>query len=55
MSQRVVKVGQHALGNDQPVVLIAGLNVLESYELAETVASALRQVCQKLSIPWVFK
>lgn len=55
MTQKTIQVGDCQLANDRPFVLIAGLNVLESYELAETVASTLRTVCTELSIPWIFK
>jgi 2-dehydro-3-deoxyphosphooctonate aldolase (KDO 8-P synthase) len=55
MTDKTVQVGQLSLANNRPFVLIAGLNVLESYELAETVAQTLQQVCGELSIPWIFK
>jgi 2-dehydro-3-deoxyphosphooctonate aldolase (KDO 8-P synthase) len=41
--------------NDLPLVLIAGINVLESRELAFEVAGYCQQVCQQLAIPLVFK
>lgn len=55
MTQKTIQVGSHQLANDKPFVLIAGLNVLESYELAETVAQSLQTICGELSIPWIFK
>jgi 2-dehydro-3-deoxyphosphooctonate aldolase (KDO 8-P synthase) len=55
MSHKTVNIGNIALANDRPFVLIAGLNVLESYDLAQTVAQTLQAVCAELSIPWIFK
>ncbi len=46
---------QVVFGNDLPLVLIAGINVLESRELAFEVAEYCQQVCQQLAIPLVFK
>lgn len=41
--------------NHNPFVLQAGLNVLESRDLAFEVASHLQEICAKLSIPYIFK
>lgn len=43
------------IGNDQPFVLMGGMNVLESRDLALTVAEAYVKVTEKLGIPYVFK
>ncbi len=43
------------LANDKPLVLVAGMNVLESYELADEIAAAYVEATQKLGIPYVFK
>jgi len=42
-------------GNEKPFVLLAGMNVLESKELAFEVASELKRVTSELGIPYVFK
>ena len=42
-------------GNDLPFVLIGGMNVLESADLAHEVASHYVEVCGRLGIPYVFK
>ncbi|MEE3216484.1 MAG: 3-deoxy-8-phosphooctulonate synthase, partial [Pseudomonadota bacterium] len=42
-------------GNSLPLVLFAGMNVLESRELALEVAEAYVEVTGKLDIPYVFK
>ena len=47
--------GQVTFGNDLPFVLIGGMNVLESAELAEQVAAHYVEVCARLGIPYVFK
>lgn len=41
--------------NDRPFVLLAGMNVLESRDLALQVASEFKRVAAKLGIPYVFK
>ena len=55
MSNTTVSVGAIEFGNALPFVLMGGLNVLESRELALETAAHFAQVCQKLSIPYVFK
>ena len=42
-------------GNDLPFVLVGGMNVLESHQLAMEVAEEFVRVCEKLHIPYVFK
>jgi 2-dehydro-3-deoxyphosphooctonate aldolase (KDO 8-P synthase) len=51
----VVKVGDIAIGNDLPMVLFGGMNVLESPELAMEIAAHYVEVCTALNIPYVFK
>lgn len=55
MSQKIVTVGNIAIGNDLPFVLFGGMNVLESEDLALEIAGAYVDVCRKLGIPYVFK
>lgn len=43
------------IGNDQPLVIIGGVNVLESEALVLEVADHFYQVCTKLNLPWIFK
>lgn len=54
MPQSVVVAGT-PLANDAPLVLLAGLNVLESRELALEVAAELVEACQAVELPLVFK
>ena len=52
---RAVEVAGHIFANDQPLVLIGGINVLESAELAMETAAEFVRVCEQLSMPYVFK
>ena len=52
---RAVEVAGHTFANDQPLVLIGGINVLESAELAMETAAVFVRVCEQLSLPYVFK
>ncbi|MFM9862695.1 MAG: 3-deoxy-8-phosphooctulonate synthase [Micropepsaceae bacterium] len=44
-----------AIGAGQPLFVIAGVNVLESLDLALTVGRSLRETAAKLGLPYVFK
>lgn len=44
-----------AIGDGQPLVVIAGLNVLEDLDLALRVGRELRSICADLGLPYVFK
>ena len=50
-----VHVGEIALANERPLVLLGGMNVLESRELALQVAEQYVEVCGRLGIPYIFK
>jgi 2-dehydro-3-deoxyphosphooctonate aldolase (KDO 8-P synthase) len=54
-NQKVIQLGDIAIGNDLPFVLFGGMNVLESRDMAMQVAEQYAAVTQKLGIPWVFK
>lgn len=43
------------IGAGKPLAIIAGLNVLESKELALTVGAELKAICADLGLPYVFK
>ena len=53
--RRAVEVAGRTFANDQPMVLIGGINVLESAELAMESAAEFVRVCEQLSLPYVFK
>ncbi|PCI47791.1 MAG: 3-deoxy-8-phosphooctulonate synthase [Moraxellaceae bacterium] len=50
-----IKVADIEIANDLPFVLLGGMNVLESRDMALQVAEAYVEVTQKLNIPYVFK
>lgn len=55
LKNKVVKVGNIEIANNKPFVLFAGLNVLESRDLAMKVCEEFVEVTSKLNIPYVFK
>lgn len=52
---KIVKIGSIEVANDKPFVLFAGMNVLESRDLAMQVCEHFVKVTDKLKIPYVFK
>ena len=50
-----INVGKITLGNQLPVSLIGGINVIESRDLAMRVAEAFVLATQDLGLPYVFK
>ena len=55
MTAKKIKLGNFTIANDQPFVLFAGMNVLESRDLAMTVAEQFHRVTDEFNIPYVFK
>lgn len=55
MTSPSVSIDGIRVANDQPFVLIGGVNVLESLDFAINVAGHYVEVCQRLDIPFVFK
>ncbi len=55
MTAQQIKLGNFIIGNEQPFVLFAGMNVLESRDLAMTTAEQFHIVTSELNIPFVFK
>ncbi|NYS61593.1 3-deoxy-8-phosphooctulonate synthase [Vreelandella salicampi] len=55
ISERHIAFAGLKAGNSLPLMLLGGMNVLESRELAMEVAQAYVDVTQKLSMPYVFK
>ena len=53
--QNCISVGNLSISNNLPFTLFGGMNVLESRELALEVASAYKEVTDKLGIPFIFK
>ncbi|TXS95388.1 3-deoxy-8-phosphooctulonate synthase [Parahaliea maris] len=55
MSTETLTIGDITIANHAPFVLLGGINVLESRELALAAAEHYVAVCAKLAIPYVFK
>ncbi len=56
INTQVIKIGSNIeLANDKPFVLFGGMNVLESRDLALSIAEHYKEVTTKLGIPYVFK
>lgn len=55
MNQKTVTVSDISVANNRPMVLFAGMNVLESRDLAMQIAEHYVEVTNKLNIPYVFK
>jgi 2-dehydro-3-deoxyphosphooctonate aldolase (KDO 8-P synthase) len=52
---REIRVGSFSIGNQQPLVLIAGPCVIESEDLVMRTAEAVRKIAEKVSMPFIFK
>ena len=52
---KTIKVTNIDVANNNPFVLMGGMNVLESRDLAMQIAEHYVEVTQKLGIPYVFK
>ncbi len=55
MTRDTVEVGNIQIANTAPLVLLGGVNVLESRAFALEVAEHYVEVCGRLGIPYVFK
>ena len=55
MTQKTITVNEVSFSNTEPFVLVGGMNVLESRELAMQVAEHFVEVCDRMDIPYVFK
>lgn len=55
MRQKTVSIGNINVSNDLPFTLFAGMNVLESQEMAMRICEHYVKVTDKLGIPFVFK
>ena len=54
-AQKIIYVNDISLCNENSFVLIGGLNVLETKDLALKVAETFRKVTSRLQIPYIFK
>lgn len=55
MTLEKIKVGSFEIGNELPLTIIGGLNVLEDYDLAARTCEKFMQVCEKYGLNYVFK
>jgi 2-dehydro-3-deoxyphosphooctonate aldolase (KDO 8-P synthase) len=55
MTCKRIKVADISIANDLPFVLFGGMNVLESRDVAMTVAENFKRLSEQLNIPFVFK
>jgi len=51
----LVTIGSLNAGNSEPLLLIGGMNVIESRDLALRVAERFVEITARLGIPFVFK
>lgn len=54
-NNRKVEIGEIQISNDLPLVVFAGINVIESRDLVFKVAETLQQICKELNMPLIFK
>jgi 2-dehydro-3-deoxyphosphooctonate aldolase (KDO 8-P synthase) len=54
-AQKTISVNDISLCNENSFVLIGGLNVLETKDLALKVAETFREITSRLQIPYIFK
>jgi len=55
MTSRVVRVGPLEIGLEKPLVFIGGPCVIESRDSSLRHAAALRDMTQRLNVPFIFK
>ena len=55
MDTREFQIGSLSIGGRQPLVLIAGLCVIESLAHTMMIASRLQEITQQLQLPFIFK
>ena len=55
IEQKNISVKDISLCNENSFVLIGGLNVLETMDMALKVAETFREVTSRLQIPYIFK
>ncbi len=58
MPEKIIQIGDShpvRIGNHLPLVIIGGVNVLESRDLARQVAETFCEITERLKIPYIFK
>ncbi|HHZ77626.1 MAG TPA: 3-deoxy-8-phosphooctulonate synthase, partial [Candidatus Lambdaproteobacteria bacterium] len=54
-SQKTIQLRELKLSNENQFVLVGGMNVLETKDMALKVAETFRKITDKLRIPYIFK
>ncbi len=52
---QTVKIGDIPVGNENPLVLIAGPCVIEAEDLVLSIAGKIKKLADKLGFPFIFK
>ena len=52
---KTIKVKDIKLSNSSPIIVIAGLNVLEDKSMAIDVATELKEITYNNNVPFIFK
>ena len=55
MTEKSLTIAELTLSNSLPFVLFGGINVIESRDMALTVADQFVEVTSRLKIPFIFK
>ena len=55
MTAKEVKIGELTVGNDRPLLVIAGPCQLESLDHAQMIAGVLAEACKAAGAQFVFK
>ena len=55
MKSKNINLDYKSIGNDQPLILIGGLNVIEDKDLTLNTAKRFQDICKRIDIPFIFK
>ncbi|MDA8884930.1 3-deoxy-8-phosphooctulonate synthase [Gammaproteobacteria bacterium] len=55
MHMKDIKLRNYVIGNNQPLTLMGGVNVLESEDVVMRVAEKFKNITEKYDINWIFK
>lgn len=55
VAEKTLDLRDIRIANSRPMVLLGGMNVLESHDLALEVAGVFHDICKRLGIPFIFK
>ncbi len=55
MINSLINLENTKIGNDQPITLIGGLNVIENPDITYSTAKEIKNICKKLGINFIFK